>query len=490
LKNLNRSALIKWALLKGSNKPRLTNDGALAVETAPHTGRSPHAKFIVKDSITKDLVDWDNNQSMSQQDFDEYAEVFLDYASTRLFYEQDLYGGYDPEHRLPVRIHTIKAWHSLFARNMFFHPTEEEASTFEPEFNVYSIPSHTKEPRVVISFEKKLILISGTDYAGEIKKSVFTVLNFLLPQRGVLPMHCSVSVKTSDTVPRSTIFFGLSGTGKTTLSSDEGSYLVGDDEHGWSDTGLFNFEGGCYAKTARLSAHKEPLIYKACHKFGAVLENVAMQNGQVDFDNTTITENARASYPLEFIDNRWSQPWCAHPTNIIMLTCDAYGVLPPVARLDTEKAIEQFLLGYTAKVAGTERGVTTPEPTFSHCFGSPFMPARPKVYAELLRQKIKKYNVKCWLVNTGWTGGPFGVGNRIDLSLTRAIVDSIIDGEYNSDRCEYSYHHYTEFEIPIHNKIPENVRLPEKGWPSKSEYEKSARQLMSKFINRLKTMTL
>jgi phosphoenolpyruvate carboxykinase (ATP) len=489
MKNVNRSKLIQFALREGSNEPRLTNDGALSVITAPHTGRSPNAKYIVKDSITQDLVDWDNNQPMSSKEFDRHHEEFSQHFNMSL-YKQDLYAGYDPSHRLPIRVHTAKAWHSLFARNMFFHPTSKEVKTFEPEFNVYSVPSHTTEPRVIISFEKRLILISGTDYAGEIKKSVFTVLNFLLPQKDVLSMHCSVSVKNSDTSPSPTVFFGLSGTGKTTLSSDEGSYLVGDDEHGWSNAGLFNFEGGCYAKTVRLSAHKEPLIHKACHKFGTVLENVVIQNGQVDFDNTTITENSRASYPLEFIDNTWGQPWCAHPSNIIMLTCDAYGVLPPVARLDTEKAIEQFLLGYTAKVAGTERGVTTPEPTFSHCFGSPFMPLRPKAYAELLKQKIQEHDVKCWLVNTGWTGGPVGIGKRIDLSITRMIVNSIIDGEFDSNKCEYSYHPYTQFDIPISNKIPEEIRLPERGWTSKPEYEKSARQLMSKFINRLKTMTL
>lgn len=489
LKNLNRAALIRWALFNGNNKPRLTDDGALVVETEPHTGRSPNAKFIVKDSITENLVDWDNNQSVTEEEFEEHERRFMEHISDRVLYEQDLYAGFDPEHQLPVRIHTSKAWHSLFARNMFFHPKQDEAKSFKPEFEVYSALKASEEPRVYISFKKKLILISGTDYAGEIKKSVFTVLNFLLPQKGVLPMHCSVNV---DPVgPTSTIFFGLSGTGKTTLSSDEGTFLVGDDEHGWSDNSLFNFEGGCYAKTVRLSEKAEPLIYKACHRFGTILENVATQDGQIDFDDTRITENTRASYPLEFIDNTWGEPWCDHPANIIMLTCDAYGVLPPVARLDPDKAVEQFLLGYTAKVAGTEKGITKPEPTFSYCFGSPFMPLRPKQYAALLRDKIRKHNVKCWLVNTGWTGGPYGEGSRISIELTRKIVKGIQSGAFNNDKCKYEKHLYTNFEIPVlPGYIPQEVLFPEKGWSSVEDYKKNARTLMSKFINRLKTMTL
>jgi phosphoenolpyruvate carboxykinase (ATP) len=469
-KNLNRSALIEWALLQGSNKPRLTNDGAFVVETAPHTGRSPNAKFIVIDELTKDLVDWNNNQGITEEAFEKAEEAFMDHASGRVLFEQDLYAGYDDEHRLPIRVHTSKAWHSLFARNMFFH-----------------IPSG--ENKTLISFKKKVILISGTDYAGEIKKSVFTVLNFLLPQKNVLPMHCSVSVREDG--PASTIFFGLSGTGKTTLSSDKESFLVGDDEHGWSDKGLFNFEGGCYAKTVRLSPEQEPLIYNACHRFGTILENVIIENGKPNFDDTNITENTRASYPLEFIDNTWHEPKCGHPTNIVMLTCDAYGVLPPVSRLDEEKAVEQFLLGYTAKVAGTEKGVTEPEPTFSFCFGSPFMPLRPTQYSNLLKEKMSKHNVSCWLVNTGWTGGPYGKGSRISIDLTRKIISAIQNGLFLTEQCEYKKHLYTDLDIPIlPGYLPENVLFPEKGWTSRAEYEESARILMSKFINRLKTMTL
>tara|TARA_Y100001973_G_scaffold103039_2_gene169433 strand:- start:423 stop:1889 length:1467 start_codon:yes stop_codon:yes gene_type:complete len=488
MKNLNRATLVKRALEENQNEPCLTNDGALSVCTSPHTGRSPNAKYIVKDSITCDRVDWTNNNFIDPDEFEKYCKDFMNSFKAPM-YEQDLYAGYDPEHRLAVRVHTEKAWHSLFARNMFFHASPKELKTFEPEFNVYSAPSYTKEPRVIISFEKKLILISGTDYAGEIKKSVFTVLNFLLPERGVLPMHCSVNVDPAG--PTSTIFFGLSGTGKTTLSSDENTFLVGDDEHGWSDKTLFNFEGGCYAKTIRLSEEQEPLIHKACHRFGAVLENVVTNSGQVDFDNSKITENTRASYPLEFIDNVWGEPWCDHPKNIIMLTCDAYGVLPPVARLGEGKAVEQFLLGYTAKVAGTEKGITEPEPTFSYCFGSPFMPLRPKEYADLLRSKIRKHNVKCWLVNTGWTGGPYGTGSRISIELTRKIIRAIQSGAFSSEHCQYEKHLYTNFEIPVlPGHIPEKVLFPEKGWSSLEDYRASAKELMSKFINRLKTMSL
>tara|TARA_R110002020_G_scaffold48694_2_gene138745 strand:- start:3788 stop:5263 length:1476 start_codon:yes stop_codon:yes gene_type:complete len=491
MKNLSRPALIYWALTKGSNSPRLTRAGALAVKTGPCTGRSPEAKYIVKDEVTLKLVDWENNQSMESEEFEQYYEDFHQAAQSRVFYEQDLFAGYDKNHRLPIRVHTIKPWHALFAKNMFFNPSAEELQGFEPEFEIYSMPSFSEEPKVIISLKEKVILISGTDYAGEIKKSVFTVLNFILPQKNILPMHCSVNVPTHQGSAASTVFFGLSGTGKTTLSSDEEAFLVGDDEHGWSDEGLFNFEGGCYAKIIRLSEKDEPLIYDACHRFGTILENVILENSEPDFDNGALTENTRASYPLEFVGNKWAEPSCDHPNNIIMLTCDAYGILPPVARLDPDKAVEQFLLGYTAKIAGTEEGIKDPEPTFSHCFGSPFMPLRPKVYADLLREKIEEHGVNCWLVNTGWTGGPYGLGNRISISMTRKIIDGIQYGLFLEEKCVYQRHLYTDLEIPVlPGFLPEDILFPENGWPSKKEYEKSANKLMSKFILRLKTMTL
>lgn len=489
MKNLNRAILVQKSLLFGHNNPRLTNDGALVVDTGTHTGRSPKAKYIVRDPETENLVDWENNQSMSEEEFEEHFNSFFESTETRSFYEQDVYAGYDKKYRMPVRIHTLKPWHSLFAKNMFFEASQEELESFEPEFSVYSAPDFTEEPRVVISFTRKVVLISGTDYAGEIKKSVFTVLNFLLPQKKVLPMHCSVSVLSYNYAP--TIFFGLSGTGKTTLSSDKGSYLVGDDEHGWSDDGVFNFEGGCYAKTIRLSKKDEPIIYDACQQFGTILENVVLKDRNPDFDNARLTENTRASYPLGSIGMKWENPSCDHPTNIIMLTCDAYGILPPVAKLDSEKAIEQFILGYTARVAGTEAGIVEPEPTFSYCFGSPFMPLRPKVYANLLREKIEAHSVNCWLVNTGWTGGPYGEGSRISIELTRKIVNAIRYGVFDDDKCEYKKHLFTEFSIPVvEGLIPESVLFPEKGWKSESDYQKAARKLMSKFIFRLKTMSL
>ena len=480
MKNLCRAELIREALLRGENDAKLTNDGALVVNTTPHTGRSPDAKFIVEDQITKDLVDWKNNQKMTKPNFEIFKK---EYKIPDDLFTQDVFAGADPEHRLKVRIHTRNAWHSVFARNMFFIPTEEELKDFEPEFNLYYIPGATDEPRVVISFEDKEIFISGTSYAGEMKKSVFTVLNFLLPQKGILPMHCSVNVSLARHNP--TIFFGLSGTGKTTLSSDPESWLVGDDEHGWSSEGLFNFEGGCYAKTINLSLLDEPLIYKACQEFGTVLENVILDSGEVNFSDDTITKNTRASYPLAFVKNIWTEPRSQHPNNVIMLTCDAYGILPPVAKLSGLKAIEQFLLGYTAKVAGTEKGISEPEATFSHCFGAPFMPLKPKAYADLLQQKIKEHNVTCWLVNTGWTGGPYGVGERMPISLTRRIIHSIQNGWMKE--FTFEKHIYTDLEIPTNCKwIPEEILKPELGWENKDKYVAKANSLMSMFIKRLK----
>ena len=483
MKNLSRSELIRLSLLRQENEAKLTNKGALVVDTSPHTGRSPNAKFIVEDDITKDLVDWKNNQKMTKPNFEIFKK---EYTIPNDLFVQEVYAGAAPSHRLKVRIHTKNAWHSVFARNMFFLPTEEELQDFEPEFNLYYIPDNTAEPRVIISMEDKEIYISGTSYAGEMKKSVFTVLNFLLPQKGILPMHCSVNVSRHSASP--TVFFGLSGTGKTTLSADDANWLVGDDEHGWSDEGVFNFEGGCYAKTINLSQEDEPLIHRATQKFGTVLENVVVNNGEPDFFDDSITKNCRASYPLEFVKNIWTETHSRHPDNVIMLTCDAYGVLPPVARLSGTHAIEQFLLGYTAKVAGTEKGVTEPQATFSHCFGAPFMPMRPKAYAELLRQKIKKHNVSCWLVNTGWTGGPYGEGKRMPIALTRRIVTSIQNGWMKE--FTFKKHTYTDLEIPIDCKwIPEEILNPELGWKNKEKYVAQANKLMSMFIEQLKKGT-
>ena len=492
MKNLSRSNLVQKSLIELGNKnAKLTNTGALAVRTGQHTGRSPNAKFIVEDDITKDLVDWNNNQKMSEKEFKLFRDYFLTKVSgdPGFVYTQQVFAGQHDDHKIPLQVFTSKAWQSLFVKNMFVAPTSEELSSFDPEFTLYCVPEATDEPRVIISFKEKLILIGGTWYAGEMKKSMFTVLNFLYPQKDILPMHCSVNVALDNKESISTVFFGLSGTGKTTLSSDEGSLLLGDDEHGWSEDGLFNFEGGCYAKVINLSKKAEPVIYEASQQFGAILENVEVdKKGFVDFDSNKWTENTRASYPLEFIST-WPEKVAGHPTNIIMLTCDAYGVLPPVAKLTPNQAVRQFLLGYTAKVAGTEKGVTEPQPTFSHCFGSPFMPMRPKVYADLLKKKIKDHNVNCWLVNTGWTGGPYGTGSRMPIDLTRSIVDLIRYGTLK--KCKFKKHAYTDLNIPIDcEEIPDNILKPELGWEDKEEYVQKASELMAKFTDRLKTMHL
>ncbi len=492
MKNLSRSNLVQKSLIELGNKnAKLTNTGALAVRTGQHTGRSPNAKFIVEDDITKDLVDWNNNQKMSEKEFKLFRDYFLTKVSDDpgFVYTQQVFAGQHDDHKIPLQVFTSKAWQSLFVKNMFVAPTSEELGSFDPEFTLYCVPEATDEPRVIISFKEKLILIGGTWYAGEMKKSMFTVLNFLYPQKDILPMHCSVNVALDNKESISTVFFGLSGTGKTTLSSDEGSLLLGDDEHGWSEDGLFNFEGGCYAKVINLSKKAEPVIYEASQQFGAILENVEVdKKGFVDFDSNKWTENTRASYPLEFIST-WPEKVAGHPTNIIMLTCDAYGVLPPVAKLTPNQAVRQFLLGYTAKVAGTEKGVTEPQPTFSHCFGSPFMPMRPKVYADLLKKKIKDHNVNCWLVNTGWTGGPYGTGSRMPIDLTRSIVDLIRYGTLK--KCKFKKHAYTDLNIPIDcEEIPDNILKPELGWENKEEYVQKASELMTKFTDRLKTMHL
>ncbi len=398
-----------------------------------------------------------------------------------MIYSQDVFAVRDPKHSLAVTIHTKNAKHSLFARNMFV-PHEKIDGRFQADWEVLHFPPLSDEPQVLICFSKKVILISGTRYSGEIKKSVFTVLNFLFPDSGYLPMHCSVNTDKSRENPA--IFFGLSGTGKTTLSSDENRVLIGDDEHGWTDSGLTNFEGGCYAKTIRLSKKDEPQIWSACQQPGAILENVVLNNGIPDFDDGSITENARASYPTSFIDGADEAGWVdSHPKNIIMLTCDAFGVLPPVMKLSSDEAVAQFLLGYTAKVAGTESGITEPKATFSPCFGAPFMPLHPKVYGELLRNKIEEHNVNCWFVNTGWTGGPYGIGKRIPISVTRKIIDSIHSGHLA--KAKTFKHEYTGFTVPIveNSLIPLEILKPEKGWYDLKDYEDKVSDLMADFIS-------
>jgi len=455
----------------------LTEDGAIISYTGKHTGRSPNAKYIVEDTTTINQVDWSRNNKMSVEEYTALKNKFLNHMKNNKTYSQDVLLIRDSDHSVGFRVHTEYARHSMFVRNMFI--TEDQAIGLPEDPDLYEIvhiPSLLEEPKVIIAVEDKTILISGTLYSGEIKKSAFTLINFIAPiTNSFLPMHCSANAdKDNGNVA---IFFGLSGTGKTTLSAHPGRTLIGDDEHLWTDSGITNIEGGCYAKTVRLSKEKEPEIWAACETTGTILENVVVKDGEVDYDDITITENARASYSTDVLDSAHILGYVnKHPKNIIMLTCDAFGVLPPVAKLSSDEAVEQFLLGYTAKVAGTEEGVKEPMPTFSPCFGEPFMPLKPERYAELLKEKIDKHDVDCWLVNTGWTGGPYGVGNRISLNITRNIIDLILKGVMKE--ADFMEHEYTNFSIPKMEYATKNVMLPEIGWESEEDYKQQANKLM------------
>ena len=419
------------------NEGVLSDHGALIVDTGEHTGRAAKDKAIVREPSSEDKVFWgDVNKDFSQDKFNALKDRMMAHASGRELFVQDTFAGADPSYRLPVRIITELAWHSLFARTMFINDREATAP-HRPEFTVINFPSFQADPQrdgtrsptfILMDFSQRLVLIGGTSYAGETKKSVFTILNYLLPQRGVMSMHCSANVGDSGDVA---IFFGLSGTGKTTLSADPERKLVGDDEHGWSDDGVFNFEGGCYAKVIKLSSEAEPDIYRTTQMFGTILENVVFdpETRQIDLDDAAKTENTRASYPLTSIPNIVPEGHAGHPQNIIMLTADAFGVLPPVSRLTPEQAMYHFLSGYTAKVAGTEKGIKEPEAAFSTCFGAPFMVLHPGVYADLLGKKMGQHDAACWLVNTGWSGGPYGVGQRMKISHTRAMIRAILSGQ-------------------------------------------------------------
>ena len=412
---------------------RLSSNGTVIVNTGIYTGRSPNDRFIVKNKETEKLIDWGEvNLPISEKSFEILEKAVKDEMEGKDLFVFDGYAGADERYRLPLRVVTMMAWQGHFSHNMFIRPTENELEGFEPEFTILNASSTNianweelglnSKVFIVLNLEKKMAIIGGTEYGGEIKKSIFSALNFYLPLKGVMPMHCSANIGKDED---SALFFGLSGTGKTTLSTDPNRRLIGDDEHGWSDEGIFNFEGGCYAKTIKLDPSKEPDIFKAI-KPGALLENVITdKNGVVDFDDGTITENTRVSYPIDHIENIEPTEKGGHPRNVIFLTCDAFGVLPPISKLTPEMAMYHFLSGYTAKVAGTERGITEPVATFSPCFGGPFMPLPVKVYADILEQKIEEHDVQCWLVNTGWTGGPYGDGERMPISLTRRIVQSI-----------------------------------------------------------------
>jgi phosphoenolpyruvate carboxykinase (ATP) len=463
--------------------------GPIVVRTGLHTGRAAKDKFIVKEPGTSDKVWWGKvNIAYDSELFDAMFRRCASYLQGRDLYIQDCFAGYDPRYRLPIRIITETAWHSLFARNLFIQAQPEELTNHKPEFTVLHVPNFLAVPEldktnsetfILVNLSRKLVLIGGTSYAGEIKKSIFTVMNFLLPQQKILSMHCSANVGEKGDVA---IFFGLSGTGKTTLSADPNRKLIGDDEHGWSPDGVFNFEGGCYAKVIRLSEESEPEIYQTTRMFGTILENVAMDDitRRLDLDDATLTENTRAGYPLSHIPNALEESMAGHPKNVVMLTADAFGVMPPIAKMSPEQAMYHFISGYTAKVAGTERGVTEPQATFSACFGAPFMVLHPMRYAELLAEKIKEHKVSCWLVNTGWTGGPYGEGERMSIKHTRAMLNAALESKL--DNVEYREDPVFGIKVPTSCPgVPGEILDPRQTWKNPEAYDKKANELAKLF---------
>jgi phosphoenolpyruvate carboxykinase (ATP) len=492
--NLPTEALYEEIVFR--NEARVTHRGPIVAYTGKHTGRSASDKFIVREPTTEERVWWGQyNRPFAPEKFDDLYNRMQGFFQGRDVFVQDCYIGADPEFRMPVRIVTELAWHSLFARNMFLMPqTNEEYRRHIPEFTVIAAPSFKGIPSIdatatdtfiALNFAEQLCIIGNTAYAGEIKKSVFTILNYLLPLQNVMPMHCSANVGKEGDVA---LFFGLSGTGKTTLSADPLRGLIGDDEHGWSDNGIFNFEGGCYAKVINLSPTAEPQIYATTRRFGTILENVAFDpvTRRIDLDDESITENTRASYPLEFIDNALAEKRGGHPKNIVLLTCDASGVMPPIARLTPEQAMYQFISGYTSKLAGTEAGLgKDPEITFSACFGGPFMVHHPYVYANLLKQKILRYGANCWLVNTGWIGGAYGVGKRISIGYTRALLNAALSGKLLN--VEYYADPIFGFQVPkTCDGVPSEILNPANSWHDKNVYIQKYRQLASRFIDNFK----
>ncbi|HYE64719.1 MAG TPA: phosphoenolpyruvate carboxykinase [Pyrinomonadaceae bacterium] len=472
-----------------------SDHGALIVDTGEHTGRAAKDKAIVREASSEDQVWWGEvNKEFSQEKFNALKERMMAQTKGRELFVQDTFAGADPKYRLPVRVITELAWHSLFARTMFINEAVDDEAGHEPEFTVINFPSFQADPArdgtrsptfILIDFGQRLVLIGGTSYAGETKKSIFTILNYLLPQRGVLSMHCSANVGDAGDVA---IFFGLSGTGKTTLSADPERRLIGDDEHGWSNDGVFNFEGGCYAKVIRLSSEAEPDIYRTTRMFGTVLENVVYdpETRALDLDDASKTENTRAAYPLESIPNIMPEGYAGHPKNIIMLTADAFGVLPPVARLSREQAMYHFLSGYTAKIAGTEKGLgKEPEATFSTCFGAPFMVLHPGVYADLLGRRMDEHKSDCWLVNTGWSGGPYGEGQRMKIAYTRAMIRAILNGTLA--RIETRPDPVFGVHIPVScPDVPPEVLVPRNTWRDKETYDRKARELARRFNENFK----
>jgi phosphoenolpyruvate carboxykinase (ATP) len=486
--NLTTAPLVEHAVRRGEGL--LAKDGPLVVRTGNHTGRSAKDKFTVRDELTDSAIWWNaGNKPMEPDAFDRLHEDFLLALSTKeVLYAADLYGGSQPEHRVRVRVINELAWHNLFVRTLLVRPETGELKGFEPEFTIIDLPSFRADPErhgcrsetvVAVNFTKKLILIGGTAYAGEMKKSVFGLLNFLLPTDGIMPMHCSANIgPDNDTA----IFFGLSGTGKTTLSADPNRTLIGDDEHGWSDTAVFNFEGGCYAKMIRLSPEAEPEIYATTKRFGTVLENVVIdpETRELDLDSAEYTENTRGAYPIDFIPNSSERNMGPLPKNVVMLTADAFGVLPPIAKLTPDQAMYHFLSGYTAKVAGTEIGVTEPQATFSTCFGAPFMPRHPSVYGNLLKERIAKGGVDCWLVNTGWTGGKYGVGKRMPIKATRALLNAALDGSLKNGKFRQDPNF--GFEVPLELSGCTDLLDPRSTWADKGEYDRTAAKLVDLFV--------
>ncbi|MEQ8746662.1 phosphoenolpyruvate carboxykinase [Pyruvatibacter sp.] len=485
--NHGAASLVEQAILR--NEGKLAADGPFVVETGQHTGRSAQDKFIVRNAATEDQVWWDNNKGMDESAFDTLHADMLKHAEGKELFVQDLFGGADKDHRLPTRVVTEFAWHSLFIQHLLIEPTDAEREDFVPQFTIIDLPSFKADPKrhgcrtetvIACDFDRQIVLIGGTSYAGEMKKSVFSMLNYKLPPKKIMPMHCSVNTgKDGDAA----IFFGLSGTGKTTLSADPDRQLIGDDEHGWGPNGLFNFEGGCYAKMIKLSAAAEPEIFSTTKRFATVLENVVMDpdTRQLDFNDATLTENTRGAYPIKYIPNASLTGIAGQPNTIIMLTADAFGVLPPIAKLTPSQAMYHFLSGYTAKVAGTEKGVTEPEATFSTCFGAPFMSRHPSEYGNLLRDLIHEHKVNCWLVNTGWTGGVYGVGHRMPIKETRALLNAALDGSLLEAEMRTDANFGFEVPVSLHG-VDDRLLNPRDTWADGEAYDKQARALVTMFI--------
>jgi len=490
--NWNEARLYEEAVRRGEGE--VAEGGPLVVKTGAHTGRSAKDKFTVRDAETEDQVWWDSNAAITPENFETLWQDFQAHMEGKEVFVQQLFGGADLDHRLPVRVVNELAWHSLFIRHLLRVPAAEEYAGFDAEFTIINLPSFKADPArhgcrsetvIAVDFNRRMVLIGGTSYAGETKKSVFTILNYLLPKKKIMPMHCSVNVGDKDDAA---IFFGLSGTGKTTLSADASRTLVGDDEHGWSENGLFNFEGGCYAKMIRLSAEAEPEIFATTKMWGTVLENVVMDpvSRQLDLDDGSLAENSRGAYPMSAIPNASETGRCGQPKNLVMLTCDAFGVMPPIAKLTPAQAMYHFLSGYTAKVAGTEKGVTEPSATFSTCFGAPFMPRHPSEYGNLLRELIAEHDVDCWLVSTGWTGGAYGAGQRMPIKATRGLLNAALDGSLNA--AQFREDPNFGFMVPVSVPgVDDSILDPRSTWSDPAAYDAQAAKLVAMFVENFKT---